>query len=238
MLVCCVLAPASQGNAQPPLGGNALGDLRTVGHEPDINPALRRFTGIVVALGDPDAAGHVYTFRVAPIGPLTVAPLSNELRGWRLTVLAGKRFASVFRVQSNTATEITVKATDGTLETTLDGLAAGDVFVIEEIDDSVPEPSASALTLAARRLAAHHLQHGSRDVRRIRIRREEHVRGRELLRLRRPAHRHVAAELRDLLGRSAAVGGVERRPYRARRDRIHPNAALDQILRQRLGEAR
>jgi hypothetical protein len=141
MLACAVLAPASHGNAQSRLGGNGFGDLRTVGHEPDINPALRRFTGIVVALGDPDAAGHVYTFRVAPIGPQAVAPPTDELRGWRLTVLAGKRFASVFRVQSNTATEITVKATDGTLEATLDGLAAGDVFVIEEIDDSAPDPA-------------------------------------------------------------------------------------------------
>ena len=146
MLVCAVLAPTSQVNAQPRLGGNGLGEFRTVGHEPDINPALRRFTGIVVALGTPDAAGHVYTFRVAPIGPQAVAPLTDELRGWRLTVLAGKRFASVFRVQSNTATEVTVKATDGTLEATLDGLAAGDVFVVEEIDDSVPDPTGVEVT--------------------------------------------------------------------------------------------
>jgi hypothetical protein len=163
MLVCAVLALASQGNAQPRLGGNSLGNFRTVGHEPDINPALRRFTGIVVALGAPDAAGLVYTLRVAPIGPQTVPPMADELRGWRLTVLAGKRFASVFRVQSNTATEITVKATDGTLEATLDGVAAGDVFVIEEIDDSIPDPAQGKVAGAPRKKAGGcppaHVQH-------------------------------------------------------------------------------
>jgi hypothetical protein len=141
MLVCAVLAPTAQVNAQLKLCADGLGDLRTVGHEPDINPALRRFTGIVVALGAPDAAGHLYTFRVAPLGPRAVPPLADELRGWRLTVLSGKRFASVFRVQSNTGNEITIKATDGTGEVTLDGLAADDVFVIEEIDESIPDPA-------------------------------------------------------------------------------------------------
>jgi len=137
--LCCLLVVGTpQAQAQLQHGRYGSGDFRTVGHEPDIDPALRRFTGIVVAVGRPDASGHVYTFRLAPIGPLMVAPNPDELRGWRLTVLAGKRFASVFRVQSNTPTQITVRATDGTLESTLDGLAANDVFVVEEIDDSVP----------------------------------------------------------------------------------------------------
>ena len=37
-------------------------------------------------------------------------------------------------------------------------------------------------------------------------------------------------------GEAPGVGGVERRPDRARRHGVHANAALDQILRKRLGE--
>jgi hypothetical protein len=73
----------------------APGAFRTAGHEPHINPGLR-FTGIVGTLGNPDAAGRVYPFRVAPIGPRAVAPTTDESRGWRLTVLAemGRRSPS------------------------------------------------------------------------------------------------------------------------------------------------
>ncbi|MFL6663947.1 MAG: hypothetical protein ACJ8G7_17375 [Rhizobacter sp.] len=102
------------------------------GHEPDINPALRRFTGMVVAIGDPDPSGHVHSFRVQPLGPGMKPPAADELRGWRLTVLAGKRFASAYTVEENSADEITVQRSDGPL----DGLAVRDVFVVEEIDSN------------------------------------------------------------------------------------------------------
>lgn len=107
------------------------------GHEPDINPALRRFTGMVVAVGAPDAAGHVHSFRLQPLGPGMKPPAPDELRGWRLTVLAGQRFASAYTVQNNSTDEIVVRNSDGPL----DGLAARDVFVVEELD-----PGASATT--------------------------------------------------------------------------------------------
>ena len=52
-------------------------------------------------------------------------------------MLAGKRFSSVYRVAGNTESEITVDAAGEPV----DGIAARDVFVVEEID-----PAASALT--------------------------------------------------------------------------------------------
>jgi hypothetical protein len=101
-----------------------------VGHDNVIvDPSLRRYTGVVTALGDPDRNGRIYSFQAKPIGPGVTPPASNEFRGWRLTVLAGKRFASVFEVQGNTASEVTITLRDGPL----DGLAVSDVFIIEEL---------------------------------------------------------------------------------------------------------
>ena len=56
--------------------------------------------GQVMMLGAPDAQGRVYSFelRRLPAAP-PFAP--DELRGWRLTMLAGKRFAHVFEVAGN-----------------------------------------------------------------------------------------------------------------------------------------
>ena len=101
-----------------------------VGHDNvEVDPALRRYTGMVIAVGRPDDAGRIYSFQAKPIGPRSSPPASNELRGWRLTILAGKRFASVFEVNGNTESEITVVPRDGPLN----GLAVSDVFIIEEI---------------------------------------------------------------------------------------------------------
>lgn len=94
-----------------------------------VDPALRRYTGMVTAVGEPDREGRIYSFRAKPIGPGVAAPAANEFRGWRLTVLAGKRFASVFEVQSNSESEVTVVPRDGPLN----GLAVSDVFIVEEI---------------------------------------------------------------------------------------------------------
>jgi hypothetical protein len=113
--------------------------VRLAGHEPDVNPAMRRFTGVVIATGRPDASGHRYSLRIDPIGPRSSPPQPDELKGWRLTVLAGKRFASVFRVAGNTADEIVVDAADGPV----DGIEARDVFVVEEIDAARPAASGS-----------------------------------------------------------------------------------------------
>lgn len=108
--------------------------VRLAGHEPDVNPALRRFTGIVVDLGRAAADGRHFTLRIDPIGPRSRPPAPDTLKGWRLTVLAGKRFASVYRVAGNTETEIAVDATGEPV----DGIEARDVFVVEEIDTTPP----------------------------------------------------------------------------------------------------
>ena len=137
-LVPSLLAPPA--SAAATAGGALCCDgVRIAGHEPDVNPALRRFTGIVVAVGSPDGSGRHYSLRIDPIGPRTVAPQPDELRGWRLTVLAGKRFASVFRVAANTASEIVVDGAGGTV----DGIEARDVFVVEEIDLPASAPASS-----------------------------------------------------------------------------------------------
>jgi len=107
-----------------------VSNLRRVGHDNIVvDPSLRRYTGMVTVLGDPDPEGRIYSFQAKPVGPGSAPPASNELRSWRLTVLAGKRFGNVFEVAGNTGSEITVAARDGPLN----GLAVSDVFIIEEI---------------------------------------------------------------------------------------------------------
>ena len=93
-----------------------------------VDPALKRYSGQVTALGEADGEGRIYSFRArgVPAGPDFAA---DELKGWRLTMLAGKRFAHAFEVQRNAGLEITVAPTDGPLN----GIAVNDVFVIENI---------------------------------------------------------------------------------------------------------
>ena len=99
------------------------------GHEPiGADPALKRHSGQVTALGAPDAEGRIYTFSARRL-PTAAEFAANELRGWRLTMLAGKRFAHVFEVQGNGSGEITVSPLDGPLN----GIAVNDVFVLENI---------------------------------------------------------------------------------------------------------
>jgi hypothetical protein len=105
--------------------------LAHAGHEPMApDPTLRRYTGKVTALGAPDAKGKVYAFTGAPVGPRNFPLATDDLRGWRMTVLSGKRFGGEFRIGGNTGTDIRVNAESGPLE----GLAVNDVFVIESID--------------------------------------------------------------------------------------------------------
>ena len=97
------------------------------GHDSiQVDPALRRHAGQVVALGEPDARGHVYSFRLKRL-PEAPAFASDELRGWRLTMLAGKRFAQAYEIAGNGGSEVTVSAKGEPL----DGVAVKDVFVIE-----------------------------------------------------------------------------------------------------------
>lgn len=109
--------------------------LAQAGHDDAvwIAPALTRLSGIITGLGEPDAEGRIYSFRGTPIGPPASTPRqypSGELRGWRLTFLAGQRFSAAFEVLANTESEITVSRTDGPLN----GIAVRDVFVVEEIE--------------------------------------------------------------------------------------------------------
>ena len=102
-----------------------------VGHDNIVvDPTIRRYTGMVAALGSPNAEGKLYRFKPSPVGPRSFPLTGNDLRGWRMTVLSGKRFGQVFTVGSNTESEITVTADKGPI----DGLDVRDVFIIESID--------------------------------------------------------------------------------------------------------
>lgn len=85
-----------------------------------VDPALKRNPGKVTALAS------VHSFEAKPLRATAFVP--NELRGWRLTVLAGERFGAAFRVSGNTESRITV---DGPL----DGLAVGDLFIVEQVPE-------------------------------------------------------------------------------------------------------
>jgi hypothetical protein len=102
-----------------------------VGHDNIVvDPTVRRYTGMVAALGSPNAQGKMYSFMPSPVGPRNFPLSPDDLRGWRLTVLSGKRFGQVFTVSTNTESEITVTADKGAL----DGLGVRDVFIIESVD--------------------------------------------------------------------------------------------------------
>lgn len=121
-------------SAKPP---RAAGALIRVGHDSImVDPALKRYAGVVTAIGAADSEGRIYSFTAARL-PAAPGYAVNELQGWRLTVLAGQRFSNVFEVASNTEAEITVTARDGPLN----GLAVRDVFVIELIAADRQEPS-------------------------------------------------------------------------------------------------
>ena len=146
VIVCGALGMAefaADAAAARPSSGAHRSALLRVGHDNvTIDPSLRRFTGVVTALGAPDAEGRIYSFRASPVGPDSVPPAADEMQKWRLTILAGKRFAAVFEVQSNTQSEISVSRGAGPLN----GLAVTDVFIIEEIGaaNAAPDDPAAA----------------------------------------------------------------------------------------------
>src|ERR1041385_8912478 len=80
----------------------------------------------------------------------------------------------------------------------------------------------SRTSRASRRRAAEQREHLARDVARIEVRCEEHVRGRHLLWLRRTPVRGRLTEPRRLFG--VAVRRVERRPYGPRRHGVDADA--------------
>jgi hypothetical protein len=141
-MACIVAGGATLAGAHSPKAPapalRGAGAFLHVGHDNIVvDPSLRRYTGVVTTLGAPDASGHIYSFRATPIGPGSKAPGPDEMRGWRLTILAGKRFSSVFSVRENTGSEVSVEIRDGPL----DGLAAHDVFIVEELAASRPATS-------------------------------------------------------------------------------------------------
>src|SRR5215204_7481652 len=83
------------------------------------------------------------------------------------------------------------------------------------------------------RLAAVRVQDRAGDVGGI-LAGEEQEGRRDLARLARALHRRLGAEARDVL--RVEGRGNERRPDRPRRDAVHPDALIDELLRQRTGE--
>jgi hypothetical protein len=115
-VIACVVSACLQGGA-------------FAGHDLiEVDPALKRYSGQVMALGAPDAQGRIYSFTLRRL-PAAPPFTPDELRGWRLTMLAGKRFATAFEVAANSGLELTVSPLDGPL----DGVAVKDVFVLENI---------------------------------------------------------------------------------------------------------
>jgi hypothetical protein len=101
--------------------------LARAGHDNlEVDRSLVRHAGQIVALGKADPEGRLYSFQAKRL-PAAGDFQRDELRGWRLTMLAGKRFAEAFEVQGNNGNEITVAVIDGPLN----GIAVQDVFVIE-----------------------------------------------------------------------------------------------------------
>jgi hypothetical protein len=135
LFLACTIVSA---RGAPPLQRAILEDagfdqsaLHRIGHEaiaPD--PTIRRYTGKVTALGVPDAEGKIYAFTSVPVGPRNFPLKPDDLRGWRMTVLSGKRFGSEFRVGGNTENEIRVSPDHGPVE----GLSVNDIVVVESID--------------------------------------------------------------------------------------------------------
>jgi len=94
----------------------------------EVDRSMKRHAGQVTALGEPDREGRIFSFRARRL-PAAPDFAANELRGWRLTMLAGQRFAQAFEVQGNMGLEIVVGRLDGPLN----GIAVNDVFVLENI---------------------------------------------------------------------------------------------------------
>ncbi len=89
-----------------------------------LDTPIKRYPGTVAEVGAPEEDGHVYAFTTTN---LDYRP--NEFRSWRLTFISGELFGKNFQIQENTPTDIVVTNANGSL----DGLAEGDTFLIEEV---------------------------------------------------------------------------------------------------------
>ena len=122
--------PATAGGdgflAPPPMLKFADPPLFLAGHAGLPDPAIPRVRGIITAVGQPDAEGNIFSFEMDTVDRPVVL---NELKSWRLTILSGERFASVFHIKANTSTLIEVTSPYGPLN----GLADGDLFFAEMI---------------------------------------------------------------------------------------------------------
>src|SRR4051812_23500367 len=96
------------------------------------------------------------------------------------------------------------------------------------------EPASQAYLSSSTGIAADDRQDLAGDVACAARRGHENKGGCDLFRLRRALHRGRAPELRNLLG--LLVCWVKRRPYGARSNCIHANAALDEVRRKRARE--
>jgi hypothetical protein len=125
-------APAEPANPLDPWQAASQRPVLLVGHGDLLfAPAVRRFRGIVTALGALDEQGHLYSFDTTTVeGPIA----ANEVRSWRVTILSGELLGSVFQVKSNTPTTITITTPYGPLN----GLVEGDLFLVEEIPPPPP----------------------------------------------------------------------------------------------------
>lgn len=131
--VCSAVSAQVVGSHGAPFAPRPFDHARFVhvGHDNIVvDPTIRRYTGMVAALAAPDAQGKSYSFEPSPVGPRSFPLSLNDLRGWRMTVLSGKRFGQVFSVATNTESQITVTPDKGSL----DGLAVHDVFIVESVD--------------------------------------------------------------------------------------------------------
>jgi hypothetical protein len=95
-----------------------------VGHGLDVAPVVRRFTGTVAEVGEPNADGEVYSFRINE-GEFA----ADEVQHWRLTFITGERFATAYQIRESSAEEITIFSLDGPLN----GIAEGDLFFVENV---------------------------------------------------------------------------------------------------------
>lgn len=110
----------------------ATADLALAGHGGGaIAERVNRFVGTIVAVGDPDAEGNIFSFE-SDIEGLAM----NEIRSWRITFFSGDRYAHVFQVRDNVGGAITVTSLDGPLN----GIAVGDMFLVEQINVTRPTP--------------------------------------------------------------------------------------------------
>ena len=103
--------------------GRALFTL--VGHEGmrvDVLP-VQHITR-VVARGQPEKDGHIYSFSTAYVN---FRP--DELQSWRLSILGGQLVGGTFQIAGNGSNSITVTNLNGSL----DKVAVGDVVMIDSV---------------------------------------------------------------------------------------------------------